>query len=125
MKGTKLYSIFTGKCPVCHNDTMYIERNPYKVSKALKMRERCRSCNTKYKIEPSFFYGAMYVSYPVGLFFAGTAFVFSHLIVNLNLIITYLIIVVVMIFSLPIILRISRNIWINMFKKYKKPEIKK
>ncbi|WP_405209329.1 DUF983 domain-containing protein [Aquimarina sp. LLG6339-5] len=83
------------------------------------MNERCSSCNTKYKIEPSFFYGAMYVSYPVGIIFASTAFILSYLLLGINLIPTYCIIVVVMIVSLPIILRISRNIWINFFMSYK------
>jgi len=124
LKGTKLYSIVSGKCPVCQNESMYSETNPYKLTKTLKMQERCSSCNTKYKIEPSFFYGAMYVSYPVGIMFAATAFIVAHLIFNLNLIVTYGVIVVVMISMLPIIIRLSRNIWINFFMHYGKPKVK-
>ncbi|WP_108868175.1 DUF983 domain-containing protein [Aquimarina aquimarini] len=121
LKGTRIYSIISGSCPVCHKESMYVERNPYKLSNTLMMKERCSHCNTKYKIEPSFFYGAMYVSYPVGIAFATAAFVLSYLVFNLNLIITYGIIVVVMIFALPLILRLSRNIWINFFMSYGKP----
>lgn len=120
LKGTKIYSIFTGYCPVCHSESMYSETNPFKLSKTLKMKERCGHCGTKYKIEPSFFYGAMYVSYPVGLFFAGAAFVLSYLVFGIGLIPTYLIMVAVMCISLPIILRLSRNIWINFFMKFDK-----
>ncbi|WP_298549060.1 DUF983 domain-containing protein [uncultured Aquimarina sp.] len=119
LKGTKINSILEGSCPVCQNESMYSEKNPYKLKETLKMKERCGSCNTKYKIEPSFFYGAMYVSYPVGIMFASTAFIISYLIFGIDLIPTYCIIVLVMIFSLPIILRISRNIWINFFMSYK------
>lgn len=99
---------------------MYVERNPYKLKHTLKMREVCADCQTRYKIEPSFFFGAMYVSYPVGLIFAGTAFVTSYWGLGLGLIPSYLAIVLVMVLSLPIILRLSRNIWINFFMKYKK-----
>ncbi|MEM7485057.1 MAG: DUF983 domain-containing protein [Bacteroidota bacterium] len=120
LKGTKVYSIVKGVCPVCQSESMYLEQNPYKLSKTLKMKERCSNCKTKYKIEPSFFYGAMYVSYPVGLFFAGFAFVLSYLVFDIGLITTYGIIVVVMFASLPLILRISRNIWINLFMSYEK-----
>lgn len=120
LKGTKIYSIVSGKCPVCHNESMYSERNPYILSQTLQMKERCGHCDTKYKIEPSFFYGAMYVSYPVGIIFASTTFILSYLVFNLDLIPTYMIMVVVMIASLPIILRLSRNIWINIFMKFKK-----
>ena len=35
--------------------------------------------DTKYKIEPSFFYGSMYVSYAVGIAFAVAAFIISNL----------------------------------------------
>lgn len=121
LKGTKIYGILSGNCPICHKECMYSERNPYRLSKTLKMEERCSFCHTKYKIEPSFFYGAMYVSYPVGLFFAGIAFALSYLVFDLDLLPTYYIIVGVMIILLPIILRLSRNIWINFFMSYGKP----
>ena len=54
-KGKKLYSILKGVCPKCHNESMYVNANAYNLSETLKMHERCASCNTKYKIEPSFF----------------------------------------------------------------------
>ncbi|WP_339626626.1 DUF983 domain-containing protein [uncultured Maribacter sp.] len=124
LKGTKVYGIFSGTCPVCQNESMYMESNTYKLRSTLKMKERCSDCNTKYKIEPSFFYGAMYVSYPVGLAFATAAFVLGYLVFDLGLITTYCIIVAVMVMALPIILRISRNIWINIFLSYEKREKK-
>ncbi len=120
LKGTKIYSIFTGCCPVCHEESMYEKSNPYKLNQTLKMHERCSHCSTKYKIEPSFFYGAMYVSYPVGIAFAVAAFVISHLILKLNLVISFLVIAGTMIGFLPVILRLSRNIWINFFMHYSK-----
>ncbi|MUH34478.1 DUF983 domain-containing protein [Zobellia amurskyensis] len=118
LKGTKVYSIFTGTCPVCQEESMYLESNPYKLSRTLKMEERCGHCHTKYKIEPSFFYGAMYVSYPVGLFFASVALFFCFFVLNMSLLTTFLIIVIEMILVLPIVLRLSRNIWINFFMHY-------
>ncbi|MEW7290232.1 DUF983 domain-containing protein [Aquimarina sp. 2304DJ70-9] len=120
LKGTKIYSIFTGSCPVCQQESMYEESNPYKLSQTLKMQERCSHCSTKYKMEPSFFYGAMYVSYPVGIAFAVAAFVISYLLLNLNLVVTFLVIAGTMILFLPVILRLSRNIWINFFLHYDK-----
>lgn len=120
LKGTKIYSILMGSCPVCHHESMYEEGNPYKLSQTLKMHERCSHCGTKYKIEPSFFYGAMYVSYAVGIAFAVAAFVISNLILNLGLLHTFFAIVGTLILFFPIILRLSRNIWINFFMHYSK-----
>jgi len=120
LKGTKLYSILTGSCPVCHQKPMYQIANPYLLAHTLKMNERCDHCNTKYKIEPSFFYGAMYVSYGVGIGFALAAFGIAHLLCNLGLLHTFYVIVLTLIVMLPIILRLSRNIWINLFMHYNK-----
>ncbi|MBQ0734443.1 DUF983 domain-containing protein [Aquimarina celericrescens] len=120
LKGTKIYSILTGSCPVCQNESMYEVSNPYKIGDTLKMNERCSHCDTKYKIEPSFFYGAMYVSYAVGIAFAVAAFVITNLILKLGLLSTFLAIVATLIAFLPIILRLSRNIWINIFMHYSK-----
>ncbi|MBX2827924.1 MAG: DUF983 domain-containing protein [Flavobacteriaceae bacterium] len=118
LKGTKIYSIFTGKCPVCQEGKMYESSNAYHFSKTLKMNERCSHCDTKFKIEPSFFYGAMYVSYGVGVAFAIAAFVIAFFFLNLNRFQSFLVIVGTLIILLPIIVRLSRNIWINFFFKF-------
>ena len=119
LKGTKIYSMFTGTCPVCHEGKMYQESNPYKLDKTLKMHERCSSCGTKFKIEPSFFYGAMYVSYGVGIAFAVAAFVISFFVFNASPSQAFISIVATLVLFLPVILRLSRNIWINFFFKYR------
>lgn len=119
-KGNKLYSILTGSCPKCHQEPMYVANNPYKPGHLFKMNERCSNCDTKYKIEPSFFYGAMYVSYAVGIAFAVAAFVIAKLLLGSSLITTFIAIVVTMIVFMPVIIRLSRNIWINLFFKYDK-----
>lgn len=120
LKGTKLYSILTGYCPVCQNESMYKEGNPYKIGQIFEMNERCSHCSTKYKIEPSFFYGAMYVSYGVGVAFAVAAFIVSNLIFNLGALHTFYSIVGTLIIFMPLIMRLSRNIWINLFMHYDK-----
>ncbi|MEW4925298.1 DUF983 domain-containing protein [Algibacter sp. 2305UL17-15] len=124
-KGTKLYSIITGSCPKCQQESMYTIKNPYRLTDTLKINERCSSCNTKYRIEPSFFYGAMYVSYAVGIAFAVAAFVISKLILDADLIVTFIAIVGTLIVFMPIIMRLSRNIWINMFLSYDETLTKK
>jgi len=118
LKGSKIYSVLTGTCPVCHQESMYKEDNPYKVNHLFDMHERCSHCGTKYKMEPSFFFGAMYVSYAVGIAFAVPAFVVPYFFFNLSLLTTFWIIVGTLFVTLPIIVRISRNIWVNLFFNY-------
>ncbi len=117
-KGSKIYSILTGTCPKCQSESMYVHRNPYVFSQLFKMHERCSHCHTRYKIEPSFFYGAMYVSYGVGVAFAIGVFVISYLLVGTTLKNSFIAIIAALILLLPLIIRLSRNIWINLFIKY-------
>lgn len=119
-KGSKLYSVFTGTCPKCQNESMYESNNPYALGKLFKMHEKCSHCGLKYKIEPSFFYGAMYVSYGVGVAVAVAAFVISYVFLNLGLKISFIAIVGALIVTFPLIIRLSRNIWINIFISYDK-----
>ncbi|HPF97491.1 MAG: DUF983 domain-containing protein [Flavobacteriaceae bacterium] len=119
-KGTKLYSILTGACPKCHQESMYMNKNPYILTDTLKIHDHCSHCKTKYRIEPSFFYGSMYVSYAVGIAFAVAAFVISYLFLGSSLKTAFIAIVVTLVASGPIIMRLSRNIWINLFMSYDK-----
>ncbi|MFB9055877.1 DUF983 domain-containing protein [Mariniflexile ostreae] len=119
-KGTKLYSIITGACPKCHEESMFKNKNPYILSEALSMHERCSNCNTKYKMEPSFFFGSMYVSYAVGIAFAVAAFVISFFIFKADINVVFIAISATLVVFMPIILRLSRTIWINFFIHYDK-----
>lgn len=125
LKGTKLYSIFTGTCPVCQNESMYTSSNLYNPKKTQEMKERCSHCDTKYKIEPSFFYGSMYVSYGVGVAIAMITFALTYFVFDISRWNIFLIITFISIFSLPIVIRLSRNIWINIFMDYDKEKARK
>lgn len=125
LKGTKVYAIFTGVCPKCHQESMYETKNPYVLSDVLKINEKCSHCNTKYRLEPSFFYGSMYVSYGVGIAFAVAAFIISYLFLGSSLMTAFIAIVATVIVFGPIIMRLSRNIWINLFMSYDKNLVKK
>ncbi|MGO3707429.1 MAG: DUF983 domain-containing protein [Mesonia hippocampi] len=124
LKGTKLYSIFTGTCPVCHQEAMYKKSNPYRLGAIYDMHERCSHCHTKYKIEPSFFYGAMYVSYGVGVAFAVAAFIISYYFIGTSLMTSFYAIMGTLVAFMPIIMRLSRNIWINFFLHYDETKVK-
>lgn len=119
-KGSKLNSILTGSCPRCQEESMYLDKNPYHLSNAIKMHDHCSHCGQHYKIEPSFFYGAMYVSYGVGIAFGVAAFIVSHLFLRANLKISFIAIIATLVFFMPVIMRLSRNIWINIFIHYDK-----
>ena len=117
-KGSKLYSILTGTCPKCQNESMYLDKNPLHFNKILKMNENCSHCGLHYQIEPSFFYGAMYVSYGLNVAIGIAAFIISFVLFDTNLKVAFIVIIASLILSFPFVLRLSRNIYINMFVSY-------
>jgi uncharacterized protein (DUF983 family) len=123
-KGSKLNSILTGSCPRCQNESMYLDKNPLHFSKILKMNEKCSHCGLKYQIEPSFFYGAMYVSYGLNVALSIAAFIVSYVIFKSSIKVSFISILVSNVVLFPFVLRWARNIYINMFvsfnEKYKK-----
>lgn len=123
-KGSKLNSILTGSCPKCQNESMYLDKNPLHLNNVLKMHENCSHCGLKYQIEPSFFYGAMYVSYGLNVAIGIAAFIVSYLIFHSSLKVAFIAIIASLVVLFPFVLRWSRNIYINMFISYD-PDFKK
>ena len=117
-KGSKLNSILTGSCPKCQNESMYSDKNPLHLTKVLKMNEKCSHCGLKYQIEPSFFYGAMYVSYGLNVAVGIAAFIVSFVFFKSTIEESFLAIIITLVLLFPFVLRLSRNIYINMFVSY-------
>ena len=119
-KGSKLYSIFNTKCPRCHEGEFFEHKFTFNPSKVTKLHDNCPKCDLKYMMEPSFFYGAMYVNYGiiVGLFVA--VFIISKVILGFSIIQSFAAIIIASLVLAPLNLRLSRIIWINMFVAYDK-----
>lgn len=117
-KGTKLYSILFNKCPKCHEGDFLKEKNMLKFHKVFDMHQNCTNCGLKYMMEPSFFYGAMYVNYSLTVGIAIITSVFAVFIFNLSLIESFIPIVIILLLTAPFSIRFSRIIWINFFVKY-------
>lgn len=117
-KGSKLNSILTGTCPKCQNESMYLDKNPFNLTNTLKMHEKCSHCGLTYQIEPSFFYGAMYVSYGLNVATGVAAFIISYVILGTSLKTAFIAIIIALIILFPYVLRWARNIYINMFVSY-------
>lgn len=119
-KGTKLYSITKNKCPQCQEGLFFKYAFTYNPNKVIKLHENCSNCNLKYVIEPGFFYGAMYVGYGITVATSILAFLIATLVFNTTLLQSFAAIFGVLFFMMPVNLRLSRIIWINMFVEFDK-----
>ncbi|PKH50627.1 DUF983 domain-containing protein [Tenacibaculum sp. Bg11-29] len=119
-KGTKLYSVLKGKCPRCHEGEFFkhsVTINPKKIT---KLYDNCPKCNLKYMMEPSFFFGAMYVNYAIAVALFVGVFIIAKMLFGLTILQSFIAIVVVSFLLTPFSLRLSRIIWINMFISFRK-----
>jgi uncharacterized protein (DUF983 family) len=116
-KGSKIYSIFNNKCPKCNEGNFFEDNNPLHLKKVMKMGSHCTNCGFKYEIEPSFFYGAMYVSYGLTVGFSIITFIILYLL-GLELLSIFIGIIIGLVLFTPITLRLARLIYINIFIGY-------
>ncbi len=116
-KGSKLYSILTGTCPQCQKESMYVDQILLHLNNLLKMNEKCSHCGLRYQIEPSFFFGSMYVSYGLNVAIGIISFIITFQF-DFNMIDSFISIIVVLILAFPFVMRLSRNIYINFFVSY-------
>ena len=119
-KGSKIASMISGTCPRCQKESMYSNTNPYAISETMKMHDHCSHCGLTYKMEPNFFFGAMYVSYGLSVIAGIVVFLISHYGFKATIGSSFEAIVISLIVLMPLITRISRNIYINIFVNFDK-----
>ncbi len=119
-KGTKIYSIINNKCPRCQEGDFFKHQLTYAPKKVTELHKNCPNCNLKYMIEPSFFYGAMYVNYGITVGLSIITFLITSLIFGASLLQYFAVIFIVLVILTPINLRLSRILWINIFIEYEK-----
>ena len=118
MKTGKLYSIFFNKCPRCNKGKFWKSNNPY-YNLFLNRGENhshCLNCDLKFEIEPGFFYGAMYISYGLGIGIGSLILIISLAVFQMkNILLLSLIIGISILILAPVNYFLSRLIWLNTF----------
>lgn len=115
-----LKQLLGNKCPKCGEGKVFKDKSIFLSIGAPKMNTECSVCDYKFMKEPGFFIGAMYVSYGLGVaeglitYFIASPFFEKSL--DLRII---PVIVLVMLLLTFFNIRLSRLIWIYMFRSIK------
>ena len=108
------------KCPSCLEGDYFIHGTTINPSKFSKARETCDVCSHKFEKEPGFFYGAMYVSYGLGVALGVATFLAIYLLFpQANYTVYIIAIPLVLVIMSPINFRLSRLVWMNLFTGHK------
>lgn len=115
-----LYSVFNSKCPRCRKGNLFQEKGLFKYKNLLLMNEKCGHCDLHYEIEPGFWIGSLYASYPF-IVIIGVPFIFLALISEGNMAIVYCgIMLFFLILFRPLFIRLGRSLWIHLNVGFKK-----
>lgn len=116
-KGSKLYSIFKFKCPHCQEGNLY--KSPLSSMQGIyNMYDNCPKCGQRFQMEPGFYWGAMYIGYGISSAYMLTAMMVYLFVFDLTVNQSFAAAIIGGIFIVPIIARLARAIWINIYVKY-------
>jgi len=125
MPRSYLLSVLTNKCPRCREGDLFVSKKPYTFKGNLEMNEKCPVCNQPTEIEVGFYYGTGYVSYALTVALSVATFVAWKVLIGLsfniddNRIFYWLVTnIVVLLVLQPLIMRLSRSLWLGWFVPY-------
>lgn len=111
MSNNTFKNIINSRCPNCGNSKMF-ESPWYKLGSFRKMKNNCSSCGQAFNPEPSFYTGAMYVSYAFSVAIVVGVFIGANILSDdpsVNTMVFYGILIAFL--FAPLNYRLSRTIW--------------
>lgn len=86
----------------------------------LEMPDHCPVCHEDFKVEPGFYTGALWISYPIVLIILIPFSLIQIMLLHISFVSAFIVSFIVLMILQPPIMRFSRAIWINFFVNYKK-----
>lgn len=127
MSKNYIISTLTNRCPRCREGKLFTSSNPYKLSEITKMNECCPVCGQPTEIEVGFYYGTGYVSYALTVAYFVATFIAWKVLIGMsweqddNRIFYWMgTSIVLLLFIQPILMRLSRSLWLGWFVSYNK-----
>jgi uncharacterized protein (DUF983 family) len=112
-------SIFALKCPRCRQGDLFQKKGLLVYRGIIDMPKHCPVCNQKYEIEPGFWIGALWTSYPIVVLieipFLALAVMNTA---AMGVWAPLLLMLPAFLIAYPLMLRLGRSIWIHGWVKY-------
>jgi uncharacterized protein (DUF983 family) len=108
-------AVVTCKCPRCRKGDMFTNKNPYVFSEMAKMPKNCKVCGQRLEPETGFYYGAMYLSYAMGVFSSLIFFAILNFAFHIPTTYAFIIVAGVWLIGSPYLFRFSRALWLSLY----------
>ncbi|HMU69158.1 MAG TPA: DUF983 domain-containing protein [Chitinophagales bacterium] len=112
---SKFSVVLQNKCPRCQQGEMFVDPNPYHLNNMAKMHRNCAKCGLRFEPETGFYYGAMYLSYALGVFSSLIIFAILNFVFRIPTLWAFIIVALSWIGLSPMLFRFSRSLWLSLF----------
>lgn len=103
------------KCPRCQEGALFVNKNPYNFNQMANMYKTCKICGLRFEPETGFYYGAMYLSYGIGVFSSLILFSLFNFGFGITTSYAFLMVAIIWIGMSPYLFRFSRSLWLNLY----------
>ncbi|MGS2740636.1 DUF983 domain-containing protein [Sinomicrobium sp. M5D2P17] len=114
--------ILKEKCPNCEKGDIFESKGNAFLFRMPKMHRRCHHCGYNFIREPGYFFGAMYVSYALTMAEMIAVLILGKFVIGLGNSYIFVIIMIMAVVCSTFNFRLSRTIWLYMFRKKKTTE---
>lgn len=118
MSRSKIGSIVHLTCPKCRKGEMFTRPGLFQFIKPLSMHESCEYCGQKFEIEPGFWYGALWMSYPLVVLVELPFLLMALFSTFGSPWIAFEMMCVAFLICWPLFMRLGRSIWIHVWVRY-------
>ena len=106
------------KCPRCGEGDLFQKPGLWVYRNQLAMHETCKSCGLKYELEPGFWLGALWTSYPIVILVEIPFLMLALFSKTLGPWIPFGLMIVAFFIAYPVMLRLGRSVWIHNWVRY-------
>jgi len=107
-------SIFNLKCPKCRQGNLFTEKGIFRYSNILTMPKQCAVCKQYFEIEPGFWIGALWTSYPIVIAIEIPFLFMALLSTAVSPWVSFGCMLLAFLVFYPVMLRLGRSIWIHI-----------
>ena len=115
---SKLYSIFSLKCPTCHRGDLF-PTGSFSFDRPFAQYTHCPACGQRYFPEPGFYYGAMFISYIGSGFFCLFFVMLVHWVFDWSMLASFGALTAVVAILFVWWFRVSRSAYLNLVFGFK------
>jgi hypothetical protein len=129
MAKSMIQSIFGYHCPRCRTGKLFSNKSMFPMKQMLDMPKRCAVCNQPTELETGFYFGTGYVSYALSIALMVSWFTAYYVLIGIswkdNSVFWALGSgILFLVLMQPILMRLSRSIYIHIFVKHDRQNYK-